>query len=90
VATVINRTDLRAEIGLRDVEKAVGSAITHQFPNDYRRALTAMHKGRPLALDNHNPLSASLTALARELAGVERGKTPKPTGLLKKLLSGHR
>ena len=76
VATVINRTDVRAEIGQRDVEKAVGGAIAHQFPSDYRRALTAMHKGRPLALDNHNQLSASLTALARELAGVERDKTP--------------
>ena len=72
------------------MEKAVGGAIAHQFPSDYRRALTAMHKGRPLALDNHNELSASLTALARELAGVERGKTPKPAGFLKGLLSGRR
>lgn len=70
VTTVINRTDRRAEIGQRDVERAVGSTITHQFPSDYRRALGAMHKGRPLALDNHNDLSASFTALARELAGV--------------------
>lgn len=70
VATVINRTDRRSEIGHRDIERAVGSTITHQFPSDYRRALGAMHKGRPLALDNHNDLSASFTALARELAGV--------------------
>ncbi len=70
VTTVINRTDRRAEIGHRDIERAVGSTITHQFPSDYRRALGAMHKGRPLALDNHNDLSASFTALARELAGV--------------------
>ena len=90
VATVINRTDLRAEIGQLDVEKVVGGAITHQFPSDYRRALTAMHKGRPLALDNHNQLSASLTDLARELAGVARDKAPKPAGLLRGLLSGRR
>jgi len=70
VSTVINRTDRRSEIGHRDIERAVGSTITHQFPSDYRRALGAMHKGRPLALDNHNDLSASFTALARELAGV--------------------
>jgi pilus assembly protein CpaE len=70
VTTVINRTDRRSEIGHRDIERAVGSTITHQFPSDYRRALGAMHKGRPLALDNHNDLSASFTALARELAGV--------------------
>ena len=80
VSTVINRHDGNAEIGQRDVEKAVGGSIAHQFPSDYRRALTAMHKGRPLALDNHNQLSASLTALARELAGVEREKTRSRLG----------
>jgi hypothetical protein len=41
-------------------------------------------------LDNHNQLSASMTALARQLAGVEGEKTPKPTGVLKGLLSGRR
>jgi pilus assembly protein CpaE len=90
ISTVINRRDGNAEISLRDVEKAVGGSIAHQFPNDYRLALTAMHRGRPLALDNHNPLSASMTALARELAGVEGEKTPKPAGVLKGFLSGRR
>jgi pilus assembly protein CpaE len=90
ISTVINRRDGNAEISQRDVEKAVGNSIAHQFPNDYRLALTAMNRGRPLALDNHNPLSASMTALARELAGVEREKTSKPAGVLKGFLSGRR
>ena len=90
VSTVINRRDGSAEIGQRDVEKAVGSAIVHQFPSDYRRALTAMHKGRPLTLDNHNQLSASITALARELAGVTSEKAERPSGGLMGLLSGRR
>ena len=90
VTTIINRTDGRAEIGQHDVEKAVGGTIAHQFPSDYRRALLAMHKGRPLALDNHNQLSASLTALARELAGVERLKTEKASSGFKGFLSGRR
>jgi pilus assembly protein CpaE len=90
ISTVINRRDPNAEIGQRDVEKAVGGKIAHQFPSDYRLALTAMHRGRPLSLDNHNQLSASMTALARELAGVEAEKTPKPAGVLKGLLSGRR
>jgi pilus assembly protein CpaE len=88
VTTVINRTDGRAEINQRDVEKAVGGAIAHQVPSDYRRALTAMHKGRPLALDNHNQLSASFTALARDLAGLETKK--RATTGFKGLLSGRR
>ena len=90
VMTVINRLDPRAEIGQRDVRKAVGNAIAHEVPSDYRRALTAMHTGRPLALDNHNQLSAAMTALARELAGLERAKTPKASGGLKALLTGRR
>jgi len=90
ISTVINRRDGKAEIDQRDVEKAVGSSIAHQFPSDYRRALTAMHTGRPLALDNHNQLSASMTALARELAGLEPVKTEKASGGLKALLTGRR
>jgi pilus assembly protein CpaE len=84
VMTVINRIDRGAEIGQKDVERAVGSSIAHQFPSDYRRALHAMNKGRPLALDNHNDLAASFTALANELAGVKQTKRPaeKSSGLL--------
>lgn len=90
VMTVINRTDRRSEIGQQDVERAVGSAIAHQFPSDYRRALQAMNQGRPLVLDNHNDLSASFTALARELAGVEATKKPERSSGLLGLLAGRK
>jgi pilus assembly protein CpaE len=91
ISTVINRRDDDAEIGQRDVEKAVGGSIAHQCPNDYSRALMAMHKGRPLVLDNHNRLSASLTALARDLAGVEDEKVARASGgLLKGFLASRR
>ena len=90
VMTVINRTDGRSEINHQDVEKVVGSTIAHQVPSDYRRALLAMHKGRPLALDNHNQLSASFTALARDLAGVETKKSERAPSGFKGLLSGRR
>ena len=91
VMTIINRTDGRSEIGQRDIERAVGGTIAHQLPSDYRRALTAIHKGRPLALDNHNELSASFKALARELAGVsEKRRETQASGGPKGLLSGRR
>ena len=73
ISTVINRRDGQAEIGQRDVEKAVGGSIAHQFPSDYRRALTAMHKGRPLALDNHNQL-VRLADRARSRSRRRRGR----------------
>jgi len=90
ISTVINRHDGNAEIGERDVEKAVGARIAHQLPSDYPRALMAMHKGRPLALDNHNQLSAALTALARDLAGVQDTKVERASGGFKGFLSGRR
>ena len=91
VTTVINRTDNRSEINQHDVEKVVGGTISHQVPSDYRRALLAMNKGRPLALDNHNQLSASFTALARDLAGLgDKQAPPASVGGFKGLLSGRR
>jgi pilus assembly protein CpaE len=90
VMTVINRTDRRSEIGHQDIERAVGGAISFQVPSDYRRALNAIHKGRPLALDNHNDLAASFKALAHELAGVKPERSAeRPTGLIG-LLAGRR
>jgi len=90
ISTIINRRDGRAEISQQDVEKAVGGSIAHVFPSDYTRALAAMHKGRPLALDNHNQLAASMTALARDLAGEKDEKVERAPGGLKGFLSGRR
>jgi pilus assembly protein CpaE len=67
---VLTRTDRRAEIGHEDVERTVGVEIAHTFPSDYRLALQAMNKGRPLVLDAQHELSKAFTAFARELAGV--------------------
>ncbi len=67
---VLTRTDRRAEIGHEDVERTVGVEIAHTFPSDYRLALQAMNKGRPLVLDAQHELSKAFTTFARELAGV--------------------
>ena len=67
---VLTRTDRRAEIGHEDVERTVGIEIAHTFPSDYRLALQAMNKGRPLVLDGQHELSKAFTAFARELAGI--------------------
>ena len=72
LTVVMSRPDRLAEIGHEDVERAVGVKVKHTLPSDYRRALEALNKGRPLALENHNELSASLERLARSLAGLEK------------------
>src|SRR5262245_14685100 len=80
VTVIVNRVDSHAEIGRDDVEKVVGTRVLHSVPSDYRMALRALNKGRPLALDNHNKLASSFRELARDLAGVpapESGPEPE-------------
>jgi pilus assembly protein CpaE len=67
---VLTRTDRRAEIGAEDIQRAVGLEIRYTFPSDYRLALQAMNKGRPVVLDNHNPLSGAFVSFAKDLAGI--------------------
>jgi Flp pilus assembly CpaE family ATPase len=55
----------------------VAAKVKHMLPSDYRLALEALNKGRPLALDNHNKLAAGFRGLAKELANVET--EPKPS-----------
>ena len=74
---VLTRTDRRAEIGLDDVERTVGLEIRHSFPSDYRLALQAMNKGRPITLDPQSELASAFIAYARELGGAKPEKSSK-------------
>jgi pilus assembly protein CpaE len=91
VTVIVNRVDNHAEIGREDVEKVVGTRVVHSVPSDYRMALRALNKGRPLALDNHNKLAASFRELAHDLAGVapSRPASAETSGLFG-LLKGRR
>jgi len=77
---ILTRTDRRAEIGLDDVERTVGIEVSHSFPSDYRLALQAMNKGRPIALDPQTELAGAFLAFARALSGttVKKQKDEKP------------
>jgi pilus assembly protein CpaE len=87
VGVVLTRSDRQADIGHADVEKAVGLSVAHTFPSDYRVALQALNKGRPLALDNHNDLSASFKKFANHLSGTrpERDDAARSGGLFGRL-----
>ena len=87
VSIVLTRADRHADIGHEDVEKAVGISIAHTFPSDYRIALQALNKGRPLALENHNALSASFRKFAQDFSGVRHKPTEpvKSSGLFGRL-----
>lgn len=86
IAFVLSRLDRHADISQEDVERAIGGRVEHTLPSDYAAALHALHKGRPLVLDNHNELSGSLRRFAFALAGVPReapaaAKSPGLLGL---------
>jgi Flp pilus assembly CpaE family ATPase len=70
VRVVVSRFDSKAEITHDDIERTIGLPVHHMFPSDYRLALQALNKGRPLSLDNHNRLAGSFAAFARDLSGV--------------------
>jgi pilus assembly protein CpaE len=86
VLVIVSRVDKQSEISQADIEKVVGSKVEHMLPSDYRLALEALNRGRPLALDNHNALAAGFKGLARALAKVgPEPKSPSGGGLLGRL-----
>ena len=88
VGVVLTRSDRQADIGHADVEKAVGLSVAHTFPSDYRIALQALNKGRPLSLDNHNDLSGSFRKFAHKLSGTRpERETASPGSLFGRLTS---
>lgn len=70
LSMLLARTDRRAEIGLDDVERTVGLDISHTIPSDYRLALQAMNKGRPIVLDAGTELASAFKNFTRELVGM--------------------
>jgi len=78
VLVIVSRVDKQAEISQADIEHVVGAKVEHMLPSDYRLALQALNRGRPLALDNHNALAAGFRGLARALAKV--GPEPPRNG----------
>jgi pilus assembly protein CpaE len=72
VRVVVNRYDRAADIGPDDLERAIGDRIVHKFPSNYRLAIDALNKGRPLVTDNHNKLASAFAAYACSLT-----KTPR-------------
>jgi len=87
VKVLVARYDQNAQIGQDDVEKVVGMKVAHLFPSNYRLAIEALNAGRPIVVENHNKLAASLSGFARDLSGVtpEVPAAERPTGIFGRL-----
>jgi pilus assembly protein CpaE len=87
----ISRFDKQSEIGKEDVERVVGSPVRITVPSDYRAALNALNKGRPLALDSDSKLGTAFRDLAADLAGLQTEVTSSSkSGGLFGLITGKR
>ena len=71
VTVVVSRPDRQAEIEMEDLQRAVGGRVRHVFPSEYRVAVTALNRGRPIVLDNKTPLAMMYQTFTRDLAGVK-------------------
>jgi pilus assembly protein CpaE len=78
VTIVLSRADRQAEIGVEDLQGAVGSEVKHVFPSDYRLAVHALNRGEPLVTENKSSLAGAFKTFARELAGAEAGPVRPP------------
>ena len=70
VAIAISRFDKTAEISREDVERVIASPVKFTVPSDYRLALQALNKGRPVVLDSGTKLRDAYRAIAHDLGGI--------------------
>jgi pilus assembly protein CpaE len=75
VSVVVSRFDQLAEIGRKDIELVIGGPVAQVIPSDYRLALEAVNRGRPVVLDNHSALASSYTGFARSLVESPKQET---------------
>jgi pilus assembly protein CpaE len=79
VQVVVSRYDTVSEIAQEDIERVTGGSVRHTFPSNYRLAVEALNKGRPLVIENHNKLAASFVDFAKTLAEVKSAAEPSET-----------
>lgn len=79
VSVVLSRSDRQAEIGLEDLQRAVGVSVSATFPSDYRLAVKALNRGLPLVVDGKAPLVGAFQDYAKTLAGSAAKATKKDT-----------
>jgi pilus assembly protein CpaE len=84
VKVVVNRFHRDAVIAQEDVERVVGADVK-RIPSDYKVALDALNAGRPLVLDMDSRLAKAMAGFAKDLAGVAKERSERPSGVLGRL-----
>jgi hypothetical protein len=58
------------------------------FPNEYRAALEALNRGRPLILENHSRLAAEMSKFVHDITGAPARSVKTRTSFLPRWLGG--
>ena len=80
IKVVINRFQQESPVASVDIERAIGGAVHHMIPSDYRLALEAQNTGRPLVLDADGKLAKALKSFAKDLAGLGKDRAERASG----------
>jgi len=78
VKVLLNRVSENHLIAPKQIETALGYAIHHSFPSDYRTVATALNSGVPLALTNSTEIASDFNKFTRQLVGMAEPAAPEP------------
>lgn len=86
IVVVLNRADRNSTISDTDLERAVGGAVVHRLPSDYRTVIDALNSGEPYVIEAQGRLTIAQRSLAADLAGEPKERTERPSGGLTRLM----
>jgi pilus assembly protein CpaE len=70
VGLVVNRFEKGGDIGIAELERALGASVLRTIPNHYQAAAASVNQGIPIArLAKNNPVTRALIEWSEELAG---------------------
>jgi pilus assembly protein CpaE len=75
IKLIVNRFQKGTEIGLADLEKALGVSVYKTIPNSYQTSAASANQGVPISkLDRNNTVSRGIAELANEIAPAPEGE----------------
>lgn len=78
IKILLNRASEHNLIVPKQIETALGYAIHHSFPSDYRSVSTALNSGVPLSLSTHSEVAEQFGSFARHLVGLKDDVKAEP------------
>jgi pilus assembly protein CpaE len=78
VRVLLNRASDQGVIEPKQIETALGYAVHHSFPSDYKTVSTALNSGVPLALTENTEISAQFDSFTRQIISPDATQVKAP------------